>query len=182
MAKSAGRSRNEFLALGTQAQLQAHETDPFISFRVAQLPRGRYLVTGCAGFIGSHLTEALTQRGCGVVGVDCFTDSYERAIKERNLRAATLTGPIEFHEADLAETPLEPLLDGVDGSHGPLAADRATDARAASEQPAIHITSSIRPPIARRSTEPRLRARHALGLPLIAEKHHLLGRIRPNFA
>ena len=43
------------------------------------------LVTGGAGFIGSHLSEALTARGDDVVGVDCFTDYYPRAMKERNL-------------------------------------------------------------------------------------------------
>ena len=39
---------------------------------------GRYLVTGCAAFIGSHLTEALLDRGDAVLGVDAFTDYYER--------------------------------------------------------------------------------------------------------
>ena len=36
----------------------------------------RVLVTGCAGFIGSHLAEALIARGHEVVGIDCFTDYY----------------------------------------------------------------------------------------------------------
>ena len=48
-------------------------------------PGRAYLVTGCAGFIGSHLVEALCARGCSVVGVDAFTDNYARATKERNL-------------------------------------------------------------------------------------------------
>ena len=43
------------------------------------------LVTGSAGFIGSHLSQALLARGAEVVGVDCFTDYYARAVKERNL-------------------------------------------------------------------------------------------------
>ena len=45
------------------------------------------LVTGVAGFIGSHLTTALLDRGFAVTGLDCFTDFYPRPIKEANLAA-----------------------------------------------------------------------------------------------
>src|SRR5262245_37484236 len=45
----------------------------------------RALVTGVAGFIGSHLAEALLARGASVVGVDSFTDFYDPALKEANL-------------------------------------------------------------------------------------------------
>src|SRR5579862_9180775 len=44
----------------------------------------RYAVTGAAGFIGSHLGEALLARGDDVVGIDCFTDYYDPALKEEN--------------------------------------------------------------------------------------------------
>jgi UDP-glucuronate 4-epimerase len=44
----------------------------------------RYVVTGAAGFIGSHLAEALEEAGHEVLGIDCFTDYYDRAIKEEN--------------------------------------------------------------------------------------------------
>ena len=47
--------------------------------------RMKALVTGAAGFIGSHLTAALLDRGAEVMGIDCFTDYYPRAIKEANL-------------------------------------------------------------------------------------------------
>ena len=46
----------------------------------------RYLVTGSAGFIGSHLAEALRAEGHEVVGLDCFTDYYDVALKEENAR------------------------------------------------------------------------------------------------
>ena len=46
----------------------------------------RVLVTGAAGFIGSHLVEALARRGDEVVGIDNFDPFYARAMKERNLR------------------------------------------------------------------------------------------------
>jgi UDP-glucuronate 4-epimerase len=78
-------------------------------------PGRRYLVTGCAGFIGSHLTQALTARGCSVVGVDSFTDNYSRSVKERNLRQSCAGGDVRFAELDLAEHAVEPLMDRVDG-------------------------------------------------------------------
>ena len=46
------------------------------------------LVTGAAGFIGSSLTARLLQEGHRVKGIDCFTDNYDRGIKEANLMEA----------------------------------------------------------------------------------------------
>ena len=48
----------------------------------------RALVTGAAGFVGSHLTDALLARGDTVRGVDCFTPYYEASEKGRNLAPA----------------------------------------------------------------------------------------------
>ena len=48
----------------------------------------KVLVTGCAGFIGSHLAERLLREGYDVIGIDCFTDYYSRAIKEGNMATA----------------------------------------------------------------------------------------------
>jgi UDP-glucuronate 4-epimerase len=67
----------------------------------------RYVVTGAAGFIGSHLTEALLADGHEVVAVDCFTDYYDPALKEENARE------FEVSRLDLAEDRL--ALDGFDG-------------------------------------------------------------------
>jgi len=78
-------------------------------------PGRTYLVTGCAGFIGSHLVEALCARGCSIVGVDAFSDNYPRAAKERNLEHCFGHGDFRFFELDLAESPLEPLIESVDG-------------------------------------------------------------------
>jgi UDP-glucuronate 4-epimerase len=47
----------------------------------------RIVVTGAAGFIGSHVSEALLKRGDEVVGVDCFNDFYDPALKEANAAA-----------------------------------------------------------------------------------------------
>jgi nucleoside-diphosphate-sugar epimerase len=78
-------------------------------------PGRTYLVTGCAGFIGSHLVEALRARGCAIVGVDAFTDNYARDAKESNLEQCYRHGRFRFFELDLAAAPLEPLFEGVDG-------------------------------------------------------------------
>lgn len=74
----------------------------------------RCLVTGCAGFIGSHLAERLIQLGHSVVAIDNFSDYYPRSIKEDNL--AWLRGQPAFTlvEGDLAEMDLAPWLEGVE--------------------------------------------------------------------
>lgn len=77
-------------------------------------PGARVLVTGAAGFIGSHLSERLIALGHDVVGVDCFTDFYARAIKRRNLDQLVDSSRFTFHRADLSRDPLEELMEGVD--------------------------------------------------------------------
>lgn len=83
------------------------------------------LVTGAAGFIGSTLARALLDRGDEVVGLDCFTDFYDRSLKEKNLEG--LLSPSDealggvhgrkgftHFEADLTRADLAPFLDGVE--------------------------------------------------------------------
>jgi UDP-glucuronate 4-epimerase len=67
----------------------------------------RYLVTGAAGFIGSHLAEALLRAGHDVAAIDCLTDYYDPALKEENARG------LDLRSIDLAEDELE--LTGYDG-------------------------------------------------------------------
>jgi nucleoside-diphosphate-sugar epimerase len=74
---------------------------------------GRALVTGCAGFIGSHLCERLLDTGYEVSGVDCFTDYYDRETKESNLTAFLHEPGFDFRPLDLSEAELDGLLDGV---------------------------------------------------------------------
>jgi UDP-glucuronate 4-epimerase len=66
----------------------------------------RYVVTGAAGFIGSHLAEALIERGHDVVGIDSFTDYYDLALKEENAQA------LDVRRVDLAADELD--FSGVD--------------------------------------------------------------------
>jgi len=70
----------------------------------------RALVTGCAGFIGSHLTESLLADGVGVMGVDCFNDNYGRRQKLDNLRRAYDWEDFEFAPIDLARGDLYDLV------------------------------------------------------------------------
>jgi nucleoside-diphosphate-sugar epimerase len=72
------------------------------------------LVTGAAGFVGSHLCAALLDDGAEVLGVDAFTDYYSRLRKEQNLAHLRGRAGFSFFEADLSEAPLAPLLEGVD--------------------------------------------------------------------
>jgi UDP-glucuronate 4-epimerase len=67
----------------------------------------RYVVTGAAGFIGSHLADALLARGDDVLAVDSFTDYYDPERKEKNADA------FEVQRIDVVDEPLE--LRGVDG-------------------------------------------------------------------
>jgi nucleoside-diphosphate-sugar epimerase len=71
------------------------------------------LVTGAAGFIGSHLSERLIQSGATVTGLDCFTDYYPRALKERNLSQLRRQAGFSLVEQPLASADFGALLDGV---------------------------------------------------------------------
>ena len=72
------------------------------------------LVTGCAGFIGSHLTEHLLAAGHRVAGVDCFTDYYPRPVKERNLSGLRSHPAFTFHDLDLSRDPLGDAVGGAE--------------------------------------------------------------------
>ncbi len=74
----------------------------------------KILVTGVAGFIGSHLAEALLAAGHDVVGVDAFVDFYPRARKMRNLAGLLKQSAFSLVEGDLAQMALAPVLDGVE--------------------------------------------------------------------
>ncbi len=63
----------------------------------------RAVVTGCAGFIGSSLTDRLLADGWDVVGIDSFEDYYSRELKEANLADALLSPAFTLVEADLVE-------------------------------------------------------------------------------
>lgn len=74
----------------------------------------RALVTGCAGFVGSHLTEDLLDDGNAVLGIDCFNDNYGRAEKLQNLERAQDWDTFDFVPIDLARGDLNDLVEECD--------------------------------------------------------------------
>src|SRR4051812_28976529 len=66
-----------------------------------QQSKPNVLVTGAAGFIGSHAAQALLERGYNVIGVDNFCDFYDRKWKEMNLKS--IASPIEVEEIDITD-------------------------------------------------------------------------------
>ena len=73
----------------------------------------RCVVTGAAGFIGSHLCERLLADGHTVTGVDCFTDYYPRSVKERNLTELLDHPQFTFREFDISEGVPAGVVSGV---------------------------------------------------------------------
>jgi UDP-glucose 4-epimerase len=71
------------------------------------------VVTGCAGFIGSHLTERLLKMGCDVTGIDCFRPYYPVSVKRNNISAALRSRRFRLVRADLTRTDLGRLLEGA---------------------------------------------------------------------
>ena len=71
------------------------------------------LVTGAAGFIASHLSGQLLDRGAEVIGIDCFADYYPRPIKEANLEALRSRPGFSFVESTIQGADLDRLLEGV---------------------------------------------------------------------
>lgn len=68
------------------------------------------LVTGCAGFIGSHLCEALLNRGWRVIGIDNLLDNYHHGVKSKNLYPLLQHPDFRFIKDDLIKAPLECIV------------------------------------------------------------------------
>lgn len=74
----------------------------------------RVLVTGAAGFIGSHLSEKLLKSGYEVLGVDSFFDYYPKKIKENNLKGLLNQSGFEFIQGDISELDLKGIMAEVE--------------------------------------------------------------------
>lgn len=73
-----------------------------------------HIVTGVAGFIGSHLAEAILNQGDEVIGVDQFNDYYDPMLKRKNIASFANHPSFRLVEADIQATDWSSLLDGVD--------------------------------------------------------------------
>ena len=72
------------------------------------------LVTGAAGFIGSHLSEQLVDSGCEVIGIDRLTNYYSEKIKEANIEKLKESPLFTFYQDNLLTIDLQSILQGVD--------------------------------------------------------------------
>ncbi|MBN2251413.1 MAG: NAD-dependent epimerase/dehydratase family protein [Candidatus Altiarchaeota archaeon] len=72
------------------------------------------LVTGCAGFVGSSLSDRLLDAGHHVTGIDCFTDYYAKELKEKNLETAKGSERFEFIPSSILDLDLERIIGDVD--------------------------------------------------------------------
>ncbi|UCE42270.1 MAG: GDP-mannose 4,6-dehydratase [Candidatus Aminicenantes bacterium] len=73
-----------------------------------------YLVTGAAGFIGSHLCKKLIRDGAHIVALDAFTDFYSRSIKENNIKSLINHPHFELMPVDILETNIDEIMNKVD--------------------------------------------------------------------
>jgi UDP-glucose 4-epimerase len=73
-----------------------------------------YLVTGAAGFIGSHLCKKLIHDGAHIIALDAFTDFYSRSIKEKNIQPLVNHPRFELIIADILEIDLDSIMNKVD--------------------------------------------------------------------
>ena len=101
----------------------------------------RALVTGVAGFIGSTLAERLVADGADVVGIDCFTDYYPRAVKERNLTALQSGPAFRFIESRIQDADLSALL--ADRTHVFHLAAQAGVRKSWGKDFAVYTTNNI---------------------------------------
>jgi len=81
------------------------------------LSKKRVLVTGCAGFIGSHIAETLINRGYNVIGIDCFTPYYSIKLKQHNMKNIMKSRKFNFIKMNLAKASINEIssvLKGID--------------------------------------------------------------------
>ena len=101
----------------------------------------RVLLTGAAGFIGSHVAEGLVSRGDDVVGLDNFDAFYPRAIKEANLAALRRSARFRLVEGDIRDRDLVAGL--LEGSSAVLHLAARAGVRPSLEDPAMYASVNV---------------------------------------
>src|SRR6516162_2517353 len=103
------------MAKGLSAACRPHAAHrAHLSRKTSRGRRMKCLVTGAAGFIGSHLCERLLRDGHDVAGLDAFIPYYPRPVKEANLAGCREHPHFTWHALDLRHEHLGPALDGVE--------------------------------------------------------------------
>lgn len=74
----------------------------------------KYLITGVAGFIGSSIADRLLNDGHEVIGIDCFTDYYDPAIKSNNIKNALDNKNFTLLKSDINQLPLNKILEDIE--------------------------------------------------------------------
>ena len=105
------------------------------------MPDKTVLVTGAAGFIGSHCCATLLRDGYRVIGLDNFDPFYPREIKEQGLRTLEDTDGFEFHEGDIRDPHLTRRLLSDVGVVLHLAARAGV--RPSIEDPVGYVSSNV---------------------------------------
>lgn len=103
----------------------------------------KVLVTGAAGFVGSHAVEAILARGDSVVGIDNFDDTYDRKFKEENLEINKDKNNFKFIEGDICD---RELIENIFQSEKPdcvLHLAAKVDTRRAVEIPLLYVDTNI---------------------------------------
>jgi len=102
----------------------------------------KVVVTGTAGFIGSHLTERLLRNGCIVIGVDSFDEFYDPKIKRRNITTSIENPNFNLVEADIRD---QAAMDKAIGENVDVIVHLAARAgvRPSIEQPALYTDVNI---------------------------------------
>ncbi len=105
----------------------------------------RVLVTGAAGFIGSHIVDALLARGDEVLGLDNFDSFYDEGIKRDNLREAQRSPRFRLHEGDIRDAELLASLIGEGEGRPDVIVHMAARAgvRPSIQQPALYVDVNV---------------------------------------
>ncbi len=104
----------------------------------------RYLVTGAAGFIGSHTCEALLARGDTVVGIDNFNSFYDPAIKRRNARELSVHPGFTLVEGDLLDPACLQGIFGGGSFDGIVHLAAWAGVRPSIDRPGIYVDVNVR--------------------------------------